>query len=115
MDPKFLMAMLKSALRPGRPTTPSTTTTTAFYRAPMFNLQDFLAASVAKTSTTASTTMAMTTTEPPFESELPVSDISLPPKVLYSPSNSTRRFSIKFWDEEPFTGTKKIPRGMMNG
>ena len=44
---------------------------------------------------------------------LPVVDISLPPKVLYSEKNSTRKFEIKFWDSVPFLPGRDstIPKG----
>ena len=44
---------------------------------------------------------------------LPVVDISLPPKVLYSEKNSTRKFEIKFWDSVPFLSGRDstIPKG----
>jgi len=49
---------------------------------------------------------------PPFIA-LPVVDISLPPKVLYSEKNSTRKFEIKFWDSVPFLSGRDstIPKG----
>lgn len=35
-----------------------------------------------------------------------------PSKVLFHEKNSTRKFTIKFWDSVPFQGDREIPKGM---